>query len=131
MNGKGSTKQARFEKLLDYYAVGLYISYKIIDSGLLEKKIKVGYKSDDINALIRQFIPVFASELRQADIEKEAIKDIRNDEIEYFGSAVEIADAYFDELRIRGNEWENADLRDLFADYKIRAEKQRDEDRRY
>lgn len=126
-----SKKQARFEKLLDYYAIGLFLSYKLIDSGLLEKKIKVGIKSDDISSTVRQFIPAFASDLRQADQEKEIIKRVENYGIDYFGSAVELATAYFDELQARGNEWENADLRDLFADYKERAEKRMEEDKDY
>lgn len=122
-------KQARFEKLLDYYAISLYLSYKLVDSGLLERKIKVGNKGDDISATIRQLIPAFATDLRQAEQEKEMIKSIENFGIDYFGSAVDIATAYFDELQARGNEWENADLQDLFADYKAQAEKERDEDR--
>jgi hypothetical protein len=126
-----SDKQARFEKLLDYYAVGLYLSYKLIDSGLLDRKIKVGTDTDNIEALIRRFIPAFASDLRQADQEKEIIKHVGNFGMDYFGSAVDIATAYFDELRVRGNEWEYADLRDLFADYRARAEKQMEKDRDY
>lgn len=123
-------KQARFEKLLDTYAVALHLSYKLIDSGLLEKKIKVGNKSDDISGVIRQFIPAFASDLREAELNKERIKDVHSyDDIEYFGSAVDLATAYFDELQLRGSEWENADLKDLFAEYKVRSEKQREEDR--
>lgn len=122
-------KQARFEKLLDYYAIGLSLTYKLLDSGLLEKKIKVGMRSEDIDALVRQLLPAFASDLRQADLEKESIKSIYSYGIEYFGSAVDLATAYFDELRARGSEWENADLQDLFADYLERAEKQKEEDR--
>lgn len=130
MNTNDNTKQARFDKLLDYYAIGLHLSYKLIDSGLLEKKIKVGNRSDDISATVRQLIPAFASDLRQADLEKEAIKDIHSyDEIEHFGTAVELATAYFDELQARGNEWENADLKELFMEYKVNAEKQLEEDR--
>jgi hypothetical protein len=124
------TKQARFEKLLDTYAIALHLTYQVLDSGLLEKKIKVGNRSDDISATVRYLIPAFACDLRQADLEKEAIKDIRSyDEIEHFGTAVELATAYFDELQARGNEWESADLEDLFMEYKVSAEKQLEEDR--
>jgi hypothetical protein len=125
------TKQARFDKLLDYYAAGLYLSYKLLDSGLLEKKIKVGNDVGKIDDMVRRLLPAFAADLRQADLEKESIKSIHSYGIEYFGSAVDLATAYFDELQARGNEWENADLQDLFEDYKARAEEQKEKDRDY
>lgn len=120
-------KQARFDKLLTYYATSFYLAYKLLDSGLLERKIKVGSDTDKINALLRALIPAFATDLREAEQAVDEIKDIDN--ITYSASAIELATAYFDELNARGNEWEYADLKELFTDYMNKAKQELEDDK--
>ncbi len=117
-----SSKQDRFERLLDHYAIALHITYQILDSGLLERKIKVGNDSKRIDELVGLFLPSLANDLRRAEKIKGVIKSIDNHGTHYFGSAVDLADAYFTELNTHGGEWEYADLEDLFFEYKIAAE---------
>lgn len=124
-----ATKQTRFEKLLDHYAVALHLTYELLDSGLLESKVKIGNDTDKVNGLVKQLLPAFAADLREAEEWKDIIKSPHNYD-KYFGSAVDIANAYFDELRTRGREWEYADLQDFFADYKATAEEVVEKDRK-
>ncbi|MES2631202.1 MAG: hypothetical protein V4611_04555 [Patescibacteria group bacterium] len=112
----------KFEKLLDYYAIAVYLTYELLDSTLLERRIKVGNDPERINDLINQFVPSFASDIRQADSIKGAIQSVHTID-RYSGSALDIANAYFYELDTRGAEWEYSDLVDLFTEYKERAEK--------
>ncbi len=122
-----TTKQARFDKLLDNYAVALYMTYQLLDSGLLEKKIKVGIDVDKINKLVEALVPALANDLRRGEKIKKAI--VTNSYDDYVNSALDIANAYFTELNTYGGEWENADLVDLFTNYKEQAEREAEEEK--
>lgn len=122
-----SDRKIRFDRLLDNYATALHISYQLLDSGILERKIKVG-NNVDIDKLIRELTPAFAYDIRRAEKIKGMIKSTSNFG-DYHGSALDIANAYFDELHIRGSEWEYADLADLFDAYKAEAEEELEEDK--
>lgn len=115
------TKQSRFEKLLDTYAVALHLTYRILDSGLLEKKIKVGSDADKITDLVRHMLPVMANDIRYAEKINGAIKSTDRS-AKYHKGALDIANAYFYELNTHGGGWDHADLEELFTEYKEKAE---------
>ena len=121
-NMNDNSKKARFDKLLDNYAVALYMTYQLLDSGLLEKKIKIGVDVDKINQLVGAFVPALANDLRRAEKIKLAI--VKNCYDDYANSALDIANACLTELNTYGGEWENADLVDLFTNYKEQAEQE-------
>ena len=109
-NMNETTKQARFDKLIHYYTVALCLTTQLIDGDLLERKIKV--TDDNYESVRRPLLIAVANDLRQA--ERSTITD------EY--DALAVATAYFDELQARGNEWEYADLQDLFIKFKTQAQ---------
>lgn len=109
-NMNDTTKQARFNKLIHYYTVALYLTTQLIDGDLLERKIKV--TEDNYESVRRPLLIAVANDLRQAE---RSIIDDEYDELV-------IATAYFDELQARGNEWEYADLQDLFIKFKTQAQ---------
>lgn len=122
-----NNRQARFEKLLDNYAVALHLTYRVLDSGLLEKKIKVGNDVDKITSLVRHMMPAMANDIRYAEKIKGEIKNTDRS-AKYHEGALDIANAYFYELNTYGGEWEYADLEELFTGYKEEAEEELKED---
>lgn len=100
----------RFNRLLEDYAVALHVSDRLMDSGLIEKKIKI----KDHELFTADLVSRLAFEIRDA---KRRVKAIINKP----SDALVIADAYFIELSVRGLEWEQADLRDLFEHFHATA----------
>lgn len=123
------TKKERFEALLDSYALALHLTNQIMDSGLLEKKIKLGSDVEKISEFVRTLLPRLASEIRVANNVKRQIISTSYNEGIYFRSSADIAQAYFDELAARGGEWEFADLEGLFLKYKTLAEEETEYER--
>ena len=121
MNKSETTKQERFEKLLETYAIALHLTYQIMDSGILESKIKLGNDAEQITNFIRKFLPAFANDIRYAERVKGSITNTSTSARQHEG-ALDIALAYFDELNVNGSSWEFADLEDMFIEYKNQAE---------
>ncbi len=95
-----------------------------MDSGLLENKIKLGSDAEKISEFVKKLLPRLASEIRVAEnVKKQIISTSYNEGI-YFRSSADIAQAYFDELASRGEEWEFADLKGLFLEYKAHTEEE-------
>ena len=99
-------KKSRYLKLRATYLLAYSLSSALVDSGLLEKKIKTGkWDSDRFQKVWRDITVRFANEIRvNAKEEYELVADIAAHE------------AYMDELRQRGDEWVEADLESIFRE---------------
>lgn len=116
------SKQARFEELLNNYAVASYVTDQLMTSGLLEKKIKLGVDVDKIDNFVEVVLPYIANSIRRGNkLKASKIKDPYE--------AKDIANAYFTELNTYGGEWEYADLEDLFINLKEDAEQEIEDDK--
>ena len=93
--------QAKFEKMLNHYAIAVHLSYELLDSSLLERKIKLGNDIEKINNLVSHLILSLASDIRQADKVRGVITSVQGYP-GYERSALDIAEVYFYELETRG-----------------------------
>lgn len=119
---KDLAQEQQFDSLLNNYAVAVYLSGQLLDSGLLERKIKVGNNVERLNEITRLLVPFLANDLRTAQRKINGLKNPDFAKDEFFSSSLDIANAYFDELASKGSEWEYADLEDLFIEYRSQAE---------
>ena len=122
MKNRSETKKQRFESLLDSYAIAAYLSERLLDSGLLERKVKVGSSVNRADEILSVLTPIFAYDIRVANSIIQHLKDPSFAEGDFFTSSINIANAYFDELKTRGAKWDYSDLEDLFIEYRQRAE---------
>lgn len=87
--------------MLNHYAIAVHLSYELLDSSLLERKIKLGNDIEKINNLVSHLILSLASDIRQADKVRGAITSVQGYP-GYERSALDIAEVYFYELETRG-----------------------------
>lgn len=124
MTDKNATDKERFNSLLDSYAVAVYLSGQLLDSGILERKIKIGNDTKRVDEIMRVLVPFLANDLRAANRKLAGLKNPEFAHGDFFNSSLDIANAYFDDLATKGSEWEHADLENLFTEYKRQAEEE-------
>lgn len=109
----------RTEKLAKQYVIALRLTNQIIDSGILERKIKVTTKN--FEEIRRPLLAAMAADLRYAEKNSDTLSlDIHD--------RLCVTEAYFDELAARGDEWEYADLRQDFLTWQRSIQKQLEND---